>query len=47
MNPRRLKVATAALLSVGVLAAGTHVAPNGSGATAKAASSATSAGAQR
>ncbi len=38
MTPRRLKVATAALLTAGVIAAGTHVAPNGSATTAKAAS---------
>ena len=37
MTPRRLKAATAAILACGVLAAGTHVAPNASGPTAKAA----------
>jgi hypothetical protein len=37
MTPRRLKVTTAALLTAGVLAAGSHVAPNGSTPAAKAA----------
>jgi hypothetical protein len=46
MTPRRLKRATAAILAVGVLAAGTHVAPNATGLTAKAASP-PAAGAQR
>jgi hypothetical protein len=31
MTPRRLKLATAAILAVGVLASGAHLAPNGSG----------------
>jgi hypothetical protein len=39
MTSRRLKAATAAILAVGVLAAGTHVAPNASGPTADAAAS--------
>jgi hypothetical protein len=30
MTSRRLKLATAAILAVGVLASGTHLAPNGS-----------------
>jgi hypothetical protein len=38
MSPRRLKLATAAILAIGVLASGTHMAPNGSGSgTAQAA----------
>jgi hypothetical protein len=37
MTPRRLKAVTAALLAAGVLAAGSHIAPNGSATTAKAA----------
>lgn len=35
MTPRRLKAATAAILAVGVLAAGSSFAPNGSDASAK------------
>ena len=42
MTPRRLKLATAVLLSAGVLAAGSHVAPNGSSQTAKTAPAAVS-----
>jgi hypothetical protein len=34
MTPRRLKAATAAILAVGVLAAGSGIAPNGSDARA-------------
>ncbi|HKB50250.1 MAG TPA: hypothetical protein VKC63_02330 [Solirubrobacterales bacterium] len=43
ISPRRFKLATAAILAVGVLASGTHLAPNGSGSTAKAASNSISA----
>jgi hypothetical protein len=44
MTPRRLKAATAAILSIGVLAAGSSFAPNGSRAdAANTASSAASA----
>ena len=46
MTPRRLKAATAAILAVGVLAAGSNFAPNGTDAGAKAATPA-SASAQR
>jgi hypothetical protein len=46
MTPRRLKAATAALLAIAVLAAGSNFAPNGSDAGAKAATPA-SASAQR
>jgi hypothetical protein len=35
LTPRRLKRATVAILAAGVLAAGTHVAPNGGAAVAK------------
>lgn len=34
MTPRRLKLTTAAILTVGVLASGSHLAPNGGGAPA-------------
>jgi len=40
MTPRRLKAATAAILAVGVLAAGSSLAPNGSDAGAAQAASA-------
>jgi hypothetical protein len=46
MTPRRVKAATAAILAVGVLAAGSSFAPNGSDAGAKATTPA-SASAQR
>jgi hypothetical protein len=40
MTPRRLKLATGAILAAGVLASGSHMAPNGPGSsTAQAASS--------
>jgi hypothetical protein len=34
MTPRRLKLTTAAILAAGVLASGSHLAPNASGPTA-------------
>jgi hypothetical protein len=37
MTPRRLKVTTAMILAVGVLASGSHLAPNAAPATAHAA----------
>lgn len=44
MTPRRLKLATGAILVAGVLASGSHMAPNGPGSnTAQAASSQTAA----
>jgi len=45
MTPRRLKAATAAILAIGVLAAGSNFAPNGS--DAEAAATPAPAGAQR
>lgn len=38
MTPRRLKRATAAILAIGVLAAGSHLVPNAGPAVAKAGS---------
>jgi hypothetical protein len=43
MTPRRLKGATAAILAIGVLASGSHMAPNAAPAIAKAGSAPTAA----